>query len=472
MGGTTNRGYSFLDLKLDHTFKSDTKVVLSGILEHSDILVDIELKSSEQSQSNAGNSQDEPREITKRFEKKTTKVRPKELYIKQDFFKISSLSYGYQKVVLGQFEPFSPSNFAMPWNLSSLAVGLNKVDNTLSQEAATIDLYPTSQVQLSFYYFPKLTYDPLITEELNDILAEQEGKVESEKAVIALPKGPDAAQNMVRFMLYPSWGTIGFTYYNGYHSSFPAVRAKIKEKRHLNGDGTLSWRDYEKYNEMWSFAKNEMFSFEMAVPVGRFTWKLEYARHSDLTDLSSSAYNARGKHGSAYSGKITPEADELFRAIRDINDGNVAIPFTRDIAALGFTADLEKWYINFMLLHMGERFEGNAKKLKDLEKKAKQSGQNDDDGDDDFLVVMPGLVASRYLDSNRENKIGLGFGMIGPGFGLLLFYNKQTDSFSYGAGIQAISYLSNESIEESLPEGYELSNEMTAGAMFNISYNF
>ena len=444
VGPGTNRGYSFLDLRLDHTFSTDTKAVLAGIVEFADVAVDIELEPTDQ-----GRSQGMTEEIKRDYKYDATDVRPQELYIKQELFEIAGLSYGFQKVVLGQFEPFSPSNFAMPWNLSSLAVGLNKTENTLPQEAAILDLYPTGQTQLSLYYFPRLTYDKLVAEELETILTKETG----ENPTLNLPKGSDAAQKMVRLIFYPSWGTIGFTYYDGYHSSFPAQIAKIRQR----AGATPTY--YEKYDTSWTFAKNEMYSVEMAIPVGRFTYKIEYARHTDLYDISSRGYNAD-----------TPEGNELLDAILSTNQNSINLPFDREIAAIGFTANLEKWYINLMVMRMGERYEGNAKRLKDLEEKAKESaGENDDD---QGPPVMPGLVVSRYLDSEKQSELGLAGGIIGPGFGGMLFYKKQTDSFTYGGGFQAISYFSNDSIENSLPEGYELADDMTVGLTFNISYSF
>lgn len=443
IGPDTNRGYSFLDLRLDHTFSTETKLVLAGIIEYADVLINIKLRPSEEGRQNGIT-----RDAERKFKYDATNLRPQELYIKQDLLKTASLSYGFQKVVLGQFEPFSPNNFAMPWNLSSLATNFNKTENTLPQQVAIVDLYPIDQAQLSLYYFPHLTYDRLVAEELDDILARETNT----RQTLALPKGSNAAQKMARLVFYPSWGIIGFTYYNGYHSSFPVAAAKIRQVPTT----TL----YEEYDKTWTFAKNEMFSIEAAVPVGRFTYKVEYARHKDSEDLSSRGYNAD-----------TPEGHELANAILLTNQGSTNIPFIRDIAAIGFTADLKRWHINFMIMYMGQRYKGNAKRLKNLEEEAKKSTIRGEE-DDGMLPLAPGFVASYYLDSDRQNELGLAGGILGPGFGAMLFYRKQADSFTYGAGLQAISYFSNDSIKNSLPEGYELSNDMTVGMTLSMGYRF
>ena len=443
IGSSTNRGYSFLDLRIDHTFSTNTKAVVAGIVEFADVKVDIELEPSED-----GRASGVTEGIQREFKYDATNVRPQEIYLKQDIFDSLGLSYGFQKVVLGQFEPFSPNNFAMPWNLSSLAVGLSKTDNTLPQEVGILDFYPTSQTQFSLYYFPRLTYDRLVADELDEIVTRETGEI----STLALPGGSDAAQKMARLMFYPSWGTVGLTYYNGYHSSFPVQRARLRPRT-----GTDL---YERYDSSWTFAKNEMYSFEMAIPVGRFTYKIEYARHTDLEALSSSGYNAG-----------TMQADEFVDAIRDINGGGINVPFDRKIAAVGLTANLQRWYINLMIMHMDQSYEGNAKELKDLEKRAIDSQMSgNDDGSD--ISFMPGLVASYYLDPDKQSEIGLAAGIVGTGFGGMLFYQKRTDSFTYGGGFQAVSYFSNNSLENSLPEGYELADDMTVGFTLNLNYNF
>ena len=455
IGQNINRGYSFLDLKVDYDFKTNTRVVLAGILEYTDIFAGIKLKRSVR---DSDQSSDQAKELERKFEYRKFNARPHELYLKQDFFDTLSLSYGFQKIVLGQFEPFSPAQFSMPLNLSSLSISLSKVENTLPQESFILDFYPTDHMQLSLYYFPRLTYAQIIEQEFDDI---RNNKSEDHRdQVLILPEGRDAAQKMARLVLYPSWGTLGFTYYDGYQTNFPVGSDKIER---TPCDPEIEYCPpsfpYREYEEVTIFPKNEMMSVEMSIPVGNFTYKLEYSRALDRANISQEAYNAESVEG-----------EELAQTLINSNQRSTGIPIEMHVTAIGFSAELTKWRLNLMLMNMRQRYKGFAQELRELEKKALSSVGARDENQPPSLI--PGLFISRYLDPQKQSEIGFVAGLIGPGIGAALFYKNETDSFSYNGGFQFIHFFSDDSFEAVMPDGYELKDGFSASLGFGLSYNF
>ena len=147
-------GYTHLKGRFNHSFFEGTKVVAEGLLEYTDIQFDQKLSDPDQS--------DPEQAQERRFKYQKNNFRAEEFYLSQEIGSLMTLSYGIQKVVWGQFEPYSPNNLVFPFNLSTTDVEFNKVKGTLPQEAGIITLYPTDNTVLSLYAFPKVTYDNVI----------------------------------------------------------------------------------------------------------------------------------------------------------------------------------------------------------------------------------------------------------------------------------------------------------------------
>ena len=161
------------------------------------------------------------------FKYTKSNFRAEELYISQEIGDLLTLSYGVQKVVWGQFEPYSPTNLVFPFNLSTTDVEFNKVKGTLSQQAGIATIYPTDNITLSLYAFPELVYDNVIKNRFDNPGTYRDANNNEVTRSVRLPKGSDELQTGARLMFYPSWGTIGLSYHKGYNTTQPSNNDSI-----------------------------------------------------------------------------------------------------------------------------------------------------------------------------------------------------------------------------------------------------
>ena len=135
------RNYTHLRLRFDKYWFSYTRTVLEGIFENTQIKL---IQTPRNSESGLPE---------KKLNYNSDILRAEEVYISQEITDLLELSYGIQKTVWGQFEPYSPSNFVFPFNLSTTDVEFNKVKGTLPQLAGIATIYPFSNLSLAFYVF-------------------------------------------------------------------------------------------------------------------------------------------------------------------------------------------------------------------------------------------------------------------------------------------------------------------------------
>ena len=433
------RGYSHFRLRFNHTFSTETKLFLEGLAE----FTHIEFLQTLEESPDMEELGKEKVLVYKKF-----RSRAEEAYISQDITTWFNISYGIKKVVWGQFEPYSPANFSFPFNLSTTDIEFSKVKGALPQQVGVFSLYPSDNTVLSLYFFPELTYDGIIERKLND---PDDRKVE-------LPKGSDQHQYAARLMFYPAWGTFGLSYYDGHNTSNIFNRTQIGLLSSPDADGR-EW--YEE--EVMTFAKSRTYSFELAVPQGRWTYKLEYALIDTERDLH---------FGSPHDTLAEMQRDNVadynyLQGILD-NGGSLSVGTHQDILALGTTAELDRWHLNLTLFYLNIRYQGKDKELVELEE---ETSSDDDSGYDG--PFFPGLIASYYLSDKRDSEVGMALGIISNGQGGALFYRKRTDSLVYGLGLQSISYFSDETVEETgVDEGYRKKNDFTTGVLASLTYKF
>ena len=307
--------------------------------------------------------------------------------------------------------------------------------------------------------FPRLTYDAVIKKRLNEPGYDSDRGERENKSHI--PQISKSRQKAFRLMYYPSWGTLGFSYFDGYNASFPFDDIKIKRE---DADGG----SYQHYVEDVTTTLAEMtaFSFEMAIPVGRATYKLEYSLQKNMTSLPFN--RAYWDISDLESNEQQREQKEYIDALNNDNQSSLSLPAINDVLAMGVTANFTRWYINFVLFYINERFADEEKDLAALAERA-DTGE-DDDGYDG--PIFPGLVLSYSFDPEKKSEAGLAAGIIGNGQGLALFYKKATDSFVYGGALQMIEYFFTENVESSLDKGYKRKDDTVLGILLSLTYKF
>ena len=439
------RDYSHARLGLQYSLFNGNKIALQGLFERTTIEF-MQVADERSFFEEEGIEEDGPRPTPrstkeKKLEYNRSGFRTEEAYISQDLFDNLSISYGIQQIVWGQFSPYSPTNIPFPFNLSTTDVEFTKVKGTLPQEAGVVNFYPMDNMSLSLYYFPELTYDKVVKKRLD-----------SSSIPLRLPEDP--AQTGLRLMFYPSWGTWGLSYYNGYRTSMGFEEKKIicRDSNSCGETSTLT------------FAPEEMFGVELALPVGNWVHKIELSStktkaplsfHGDLSDTESLTY-------------LTHLERRFLDKVQAENKGELSYMTRQNILAIGTTADLERWYLNLMLFYFDIQEDSSVKEIVELEKKIQPPQEERYDG-----PIFPGAVISRYLDADKTSEIGVALGIIGNGAGGALFYKKVTDSLVYGAGIQAIEYFSDMAITETgTDDGYKKKDDITTGLLVSLTYKF
>ena len=455
--GADYRGYSHLRGRFDHSFFDSNKIVAEGLFEYTDIHFAQKLNDWIQEDGNPNNLAEK-----RTFKYQKSNFRAEELYISQEIGDLLTLSYGVQKIVWGQFEPYSPTNLVFPFNLSTTDVEFNKVKGTLPQLAGVATIYPTDNITLSLYAFPELTYDNVIKNRFDNPGTYRVPGREEITRDVRLPDGSDELQTGIRLMFYPSWGTFGLSYHKGYNTTQPFSNDIIAPVPAPEGDG-----DDFYTREQIGLAKREMFGVELAIPSGSFVYKLE---------LSSSKTNENIRYdyelidldtAGDFRGSLQ---EQYFNAIRDDNNFKLTIPARQNIMAAGVTGNLSRWYLNLVIFFIKTQYKDKYQNLVDLNKQLDEANEQDDE--DSERSWFPGGVISYYLNRDKSSELGLAAGIISNGSGGALFYKKTTDKFVYGAALQAIEYFSNDNITESSSDDYERENDISAGALLSLTYKF
>ena len=441
------RGYSHARLRFSDIFFNHTKVVLEGLSEY----IQIQILQTPQKGGDAEGKGDKKLKYTKGT------LRWEEAYIEQDFFDRFSLSYGIQKIVWGQFEPFSPTNFTFPFNLSTADIDFTKAKGTLSQEAGIFRFHIMDNMDLSLYAFPKLTYDSILQGQIDSPGDYDDGNgeySEDNKTLVDLPSGKEKLQTGIRLMYYPSWGTAGLSYYKGFNTSGLHRAGKIKE----DNSGSL----YK--TETLTFGKQEMYGVEFSIPAGNWVYKLEYSMSTTEQDIGLFSNDLNNDDG-----ELTPEQDKFLQALINDNGGDLSIFRTIDMVAIGATGDLRRWFFNLIIFYFDIRYDKATQRLVDLKEKAEK--ENYDSGYTG--PFFPGFIISRYLDDDKSGQIGMAAGVISNGQGVALFYKKTTDSMVYGLGLQSLDYFADDAIiETNKEEGYERKSQVVTGVLASLTYKF
>ena len=116
------RSYSAVNLRFDRQF-DNLRVVADGLFEK----VNIKIAQNIQGDS-GGQVVFEDRRV---IEYSRDKFRPNDIFLSYDLGEVATVSAGLKRFTFGQFEPFSPTNFALPSNITTTGTSFSKL-NSLS----------------------------------------------------------------------------------------------------------------------------------------------------------------------------------------------------------------------------------------------------------------------------------------------------------------------------------------------------
>ncbi len=495
-GDDNDRAYTSANLRFDNKYEG-VRLVLDGIYEK----VDISFEQTLVDQDNATVP------VNRTLEYKREKVRPNDAYLAWDVNNYFTVSGGLKRITWGQFEPFSPVNFAFPLNVSATGVTFSKLQSAIPQEFVGLEVFPTSWIALETYFMPSVRVDDLMEDFLNEpgdditVTGDDAGATVSSLTTTRSDyfhnkSWDDESQFGARIMFYPDWGSFGFSYFDGYQSSFGEQRFSqigtaldsgtgnaytFSQNGSGSFDGVLAGDNFFFNKSAMGLAEQKMMGFELSVPVDKVTWKFEFARFE--SEYSLEDYNAsdmtfflNGRTPSGFGGD-SQAASDFYTFIRDENGGKFYFPYNYNVAALGFDADLDRWLINFTLYMLNEEFDDKFQKAIDNQNAAYPNLADDNN---DF-EVFPMLNIARYLDYSKTGMVGVAGGIIGNGMGFALYYNQEFwESFTLGLALVSIEYFSDDVIEDSFNDdtgvatstNYDKTSDTSNGVVFSVGYKF
>ena len=277
----------------------------------------------------------------------------------------------------------------------------SKVSGGLGQDVISLELFPTPKISLTGYYFPKLTMDPLLEDRLlknqetqntpyvsGNNVQWQEEKIE----ILPIPEGSDEAQYAARLMFYPNWGTVGFTYHKGYDVKWEITDFDVINKL-KDGNGLYTDTDGDNFfyvKPRQGLSEQELYGFEVAIPVNKWTYKFELASikttytldpNAGGNNILSSAINKKNESTlpSWYNGNYTL-AKEYADWVYNKNSGKLYFDYLRNIVAIGADADLDRWLLNFAIFVIHPiYFSAEEKRIAEIEEQAFPKNNDEDD---------------------------------------------------------------------------------------------
>ena len=485
-GGGTGRNYSFLHLRYEDKFKG-LKLVLDGKTEDVEIKIEQEL---DDQYCNNSNNDCTGLAKTRILEYQNDRTFLDEGYAEFDIGSIAVLSAGKKKIIWGQFEPYSPVNFAFPMNLGVTDLRYSKLSGGMGQEVISLAVYPHPRISLTGYYFPTLTMDPLLKTRIeNSFETSSTPSVSGSDIIwnqttvetIPLPSGSDEKQYAARLMFFPTFGTIGFTYHEGYDVKWGVADFDIVQ---ILQDGGSNYIDTDGDNFYYikprtGISEQKLYGFELAVPVKRWTYKMEIASikttyslrpNNSTSEVFSHALNKKDPSSlpSWYRGNYEL-AKEYADFIYNENGGKLYFPYLQNIVSVGADANLDRWLMNFAIFFLHPIYlNSKEKRIAEIEEQAFPSDDEDD------LNFFPMFNVGRY-NKNKTAITGIAAGVIANGVGFSLYYSRDfKEALRFSASFLGIDYFSNDAVENqnSNTDEYTSGDGIDVGFGVRIEYKF
>ena len=344
------------------------------------------------------------------------------------------LHVGRRQQVWGQFDLFSPVSILMPLRYGNNAVDFKKKNFIVPQDSVSLAWFATPSIELQGHFFLNTEIDSLLADVIEDFGGSRDVE--------------DHRQYAVRLLYRPSWGTVGFTFYQGRLSAFYYENARLEPDGGID-DGQID------------LAPLRAYAVEVAVPVGAWVWKAEVVYQDTREDITP-----------LRAGAMSPAATVAYVAyVRDRNGGSFTSEVTRVLIGVGADARVQGWVVNLGLYMLRGVYDDKGKTLRRLERAA---GRENSDG----FILFPGVNVARRFGREERYTAGLVGGLIGPILGVSLYGTMRLgDNMTlYGSG-EFVSTLADTFVNEANQnEGagisYNFSNDLGLGFRFGVRYAF
>ena len=366
------------------------------------------------------------------------------------------MSIGRKTIVWGQLNAVSPVDIVLPIRFQSQGLAFNKAGNRIPQDVAILSLYPTENIEIEGYYFPKATFDKNTADALKDFTSRQgENDIafinnngnfidfrEGEMIKLRLPNtfndlGQDY-QVAGRLIFYLDFMTIGFTYFNGFYTFNTADNARLLnrvEDPEPPQAGELP-RVLYNYTLEPSMYKAHTLGLELAIPVQEWAVKIESALSTRKEDID------RPTDSLSRNAFQRERQEALIDWIINSNNSSLSIDYYELISGIGLDADLDRWVFNLLLLNVTHIYGENAQRVVEtLWQQKKRSAVKEGAGPPP--PAIPFFNIGWYTSPDKKATLGILGGFLGTiGFGASVYITQKLfdDDFRWAISLDAISF--------------------------------
>ena len=375
----------------------------------------------------------------------------RELYIRKRFGSRHNLSLGRQLIVWGQFDIFSPIDFALPTQVDNGGFSLNKANNRMPQDALIYRFYPFPNVEFNTYYIPKTrisqftkflinTYSEYTFDSI-PVLDPSSSSYAEDKFVEIPINGsfPDESPiTAFRLMLYPRWFTLGLTYFDGldiypYDVGVVSVHNGSQYNSKLEGS-------YYNHDRQITILPSKLYGLELSKSIGNTTFKMELARKQTNRGI----YGVRDMDFLSGFGESESEDDNMdfdkkliYDWILYQNGGKNYIPYYWDFIGVGLDGNYNWGIVNFYVTRISFSEHSGYADIVNLENIV--SGLRTYDN-----FPLFGLNIGKYFGQDKKKLLGFAGGMLTGSLGVTLYYGQEfRESWNMSVSLEVMNYISD-----------------------------
>ncbi len=379
--------------------------------------------------------------VTRTIEIENRQTLLKEGFVQHSISSFGTISVGRLRNAWGQFELYSPSAAMLPVNTTITSLIPSKLDFIYAQDQLKLSIFPTPKMELQFYAMSDLRTDPVLDTSFSrwlgpvdnddDNFVNGDFNASNVSDVLFNNQGSELNQNTtqsaLRLLFYPNWGTLGITYHQGINGSEPILRAPVGRvlSEAIDPNAPMIARSPEiissefkdKRQSFFYYPEGTLFGLEVAIPIGAWTWRYEYAKIDSIQGLGFNGTISLAKNG-GFS-----QSDAFIDAIgarSGLLKGTSLYHATIDVQAIGFLYEQSAWYGSVMILSrtLPEPKNASDKEIVRLyESLEQESGITDDP-----ITTLPLISLFRSAGDNKQHRYGINLGAVGGSGGIAIIY--------------------------------------------------
>ncbi len=385
----------------------------------------------------------------------TKDVGLREAFVQLNLGSSVTVEAGRQRNPWGQFELLSPATIMLPFNANFTSIVPNKLDLLYAQDQVAVKIFPTSKVEIGLYTIDGLSTDSS-SDENAQLWLQPSNRLDENYQLVSIGENEEfdfgfkeeyeKNQSAIRLVFYPDWGTIGFTYHQGYNAFVPLLRTPITAgdtdpERDQPIQNVVASAYLDEENSYLYYAEGTNTAMEISIPTGRFIWRLETSivdSYSGVDQFGGNIYLIAGDVENGFS----PDLVNNFLTLAQEGDPNDPITGTAlfksrtNTSAFGFIYQGNEWVFNLTAIMLGtpEPTTERGKQMLELYKQLKAETANNED--DSSFGAVPLINGFRSRGDEDQHRYGFALGAVGVGFGIGAIYGyKITEDISINSSV-------------------------------------